>query len=447
MQGPYTSAHGLPCDPAGTLGCPTYWRNNDGTRDFQLCDSAALYSDQALPFTCGSQLRRSLIKYFYRDYCPVFSGSGLRSALTSLIEQSVSGMRAGWTDMRNFACLDNVTGQCTFAACTSATYFEPCLSTSAFNVSLDAPTGNGNVLAEWLGYAVSYYPFVMQDPRPWTTYYNASAAPGQSALPAQWGYSPISALAAANELLFAPTQPVLSHAADEVYSMPSGPALTPTQLLEGSPWALCMAVLAQPWSTMPLGADDAPAGWEALRGVDWTDTSAVAATVRRLMTAALERSPLVWHRGRRHAPTPSAVCSDTTPPVSATLPPTRLYVGSVDVHLEQLQSAPVTTTLVGAPGLSPNPSIGALAESDCGRRRGFFRAPRLLVGGHWRAHVRLRGEPPDARGHVPYRRPIAVSVRDDLGRRHVRHASGRLQRRRDVPPDGCGYRKRLCVLA
>ena len=347
LPGPYTSVQTLPCDLSGVLECPTYWRNDDGTRSFPMCDTAALYKDQQLPFTCGSQLRRSLIKYFYRDYCPVFRGSGLRSTVGLLVKQNVDVLRAGWTNPHNFACRDAATGLCTFAACDEGAMFEPCLDMAPFNVPIDAPTGQESVLTEWLSSAVKYYPFAMQDPRPWTTYYKASAAPGQASLPAQWGHSSASALAAAHELLFTPSAPVLTHGPDEAYSMPSGKGLTPTQLLEGSPWALCMAVVAQPWSTMPVGANGSAVGWEALVGVDWTDLEAVEASVGRLMAAAIARSPLVWHRGRRHAPTPSAVCAGAPPSPAAHA---RIYVGGVDVYLERLSTAPVTVNLAPAPG-------------------------------------------------------------------------------------------------
>ena len=40
-----------------------------------------------MPFTCGSQLRRSLIKYFYRNYSKTLGADGLRVATTSLLNQ------------------------------------------------------------------------------------------------------------------------------------------------------------------------------------------------------------------------------------------------------------------------------------------------------------------------------------------------------------------------
>ena len=108
-----------------------------------------------------------------------------------------------------------------------------------------------------------------------------------------------------------------------------------------------MAVLAQPWSTMPTASNGSALGWEALKGVDWTDIASVEAAVSELMTTAMQRSPLVWHRGRRHAPTPSAVCS-THPAPSP--PPSRIYVGGVDMYLEQAGTNPVLTHIVDAPG-------------------------------------------------------------------------------------------------
>ena len=39
----------LPCDAGGVLECPTYWRNDDGTREFQPCNTTeALHGDQVV---------------------------------------------------------------------------------------------------------------------------------------------------------------------------------------------------------------------------------------------------------------------------------------------------------------------------------------------------------------------------------------------------------------
>ena len=88
-----------------------------------------------MPFTCGSQLRRSLIKYFYRNYSKTLGADGLRVATTSLLNQTVHALYARWTNLSNFGCKDAATGLCSFAACASTNYYAPCLDTTAFKVS------------------------------------------------------------------------------------------------------------------------------------------------------------------------------------------------------------------------------------------------------------------------------------------------------------------------
>ena len=318
LPGPYTSVQTLPCDLPGVLECPTYWRNDDGTRSFPMCDTAALYKDQQLPFTCGSQLRRSLIKYFYRDYCPMFRGDKLRSTLGLLVKQNVGVLRAGWVDPHNFACRDAATGLCTFAACDEGAMFEPCLDMAPFNVPIDAPTGQESVLTEWLSSAVKYYPFAMQDPRPWTTYYKASAAPGQASLPAQWGHSSTSALAAAHELLFSPSAPVLTHGPDEAYSMPSGKGLTPTQLLEDSP---CEKV-----------TDDIRATHESI-------TTSTPHTVQLITRAT---TPLGTMNIRSHTPTQRAMLMHGNEKAARLSPTAKRYITAPAPPITNAREASVT---------------------------------------------------------------------------------------------------------
>ena len=164
-------------------------------------------------------------------------------------------------------------------------------------------------------------------------------------MPAQWASTPRAALAAANDMLFDPSRAVLSHDIDEAYSMPVGGDARVR--LEGSAWGLCMAAVGQLWSTMPVVNGTRAAGWEALLGVDWRDPAALAAAVRKLLAPALAKSPLFWHKGRRHAPTPSAFCTQPTPAA----PPvgSRLQVGRVDIQLLQAALSSTTTTLAPAP--------------------------------------------------------------------------------------------------
>jgi hypothetical protein len=199
------------------------------------------------------------------------------------------------------------------------------------------------VMEGWMLEADRYYAVTLQDTEPWTTYYGVSAAPGQPPLPAQWASQPQTALAAVGSLLFDPTRAILSHDIDEAYAMPVGG--TAQRRLEGSAWGLCMAAVGQPWSTMPVTNGTEAAGWRALRGVDWRDPTALASAVRGLMAPAMAHSPLAWHMGRRHAPTPSGFCTQATTHVRRT----QTAVGGVHVLLTQATGETRRTTLAPAP--------------------------------------------------------------------------------------------------
>ena len=103
----------------------------------------------------------------------------------------------------------------------------------------------------------------------------------------------------------------------------------------GSVWSMCMGLLAQgalslPASELgrPLGADDA-----FLRSFDLYDVDSVAALVGNLTRQAASHSPFIWHRARRHVPTPSGVCAKPAPQAFGTQ--SRLHVGAVRFLADQ----------------------------------------------------------------------------------------------------------------
>jgi hypothetical protein len=309
--GPYTRAEWLPCiqDSLDDARCPFYARDGAGglNRKFNkscLRDNLNTIDFQP-PFTCGSQARRSIIKYFYRNFSSSLSGVGLQNLTVQMLQAQIDQLKRDWTDASNFGCRTKATGKCDVASCSlHDNYYEPCLNMDDFYISAQ----NAMILVDaWTTELERYYQFVMQDTRAWTTYYAASAAPGQPPAPAQWKADSASAAAAAANLLFSPDAAVLTHDMDEVYNMPTDSKASDSQRLMGSAWALCMGGLAQPWSTMPTVADGSrPLGWQAIQGVDWTKLTLVKEMVQTLVQEAMDKSPLFWHKNRRHAPSPSA---------------------------------------------------------------------------------------------------------------------------------------------
>ena len=112
---------------------PIFWardENGGQSRNFTACFGDVMYGDHQLPYTCGSPVRRSIIKFFIRDYLQ--SGRfNLQRNVSQLILQVVRAMYANYTAPGSWGCLDAATGRCSLDACALASNgFAPCLSTS-----------------------------------------------------------------------------------------------------------------------------------------------------------------------------------------------------------------------------------------------------------------------------------------------------------------------------
>jgi hypothetical protein len=161
------------------------------TRAFTACYGAALQGDLDLPFTCGSQARRALIKYFFRDYAL----KHFDKQITELLLKRVQELWANLTHPNSYGCLDEATGRCTPSACRKEYGYAPCLDTD-FTVS--AAAVSQFVLKQLLLQLDGYLAFALQDTAPWTKYYNKSGV----GLPAQWDASTVAASVAAEVLHF-----------------------------------------------------------------------------------------------------------------------------------------------------------------------------------------------------------------------------------------------------
>ena len=160
---------------------------------------------------------------------------------------------------------------------------------------------------------LTYY-LLAQDTEPWTKYYNQSG-PSVSQ-PAQWNADLSSTSSALKESIFKPLDPVLQYAPHEVYSMPSSGS-PPTERAAGSVSSLCMGLLGQGMLTLPVtdfGSGFRPLGTDIpfLGSFDLHNVEEVASLVRNITKQAASQSPFLWHKARRHAPSASGVCKQST---------------------------------------------------------------------------------------------------------------------------------------
>jgi hypothetical protein len=328
--GPYSRVDVLACDPENSLECPFYARDNmsGASRAFTACFGDIMHGDHMLPFTCGSQARRSIIKYFFRNFSKVAEGGkGLSMNVSRKIKASTEALIQNYSDPRSWGCWDPVLRKCHIRACAWANGYAPCLNS---DYTISSEQVSDLIVETILAVLPDYYEKTMQDSAPWTAYYDDGNGP-----PAQWSTEAGSAAVAQQLGLFAPHSPVVSYSAEEVYSMPLHTDALSSRTLRGPTWGLCTSLLAQTAMSVPLlfsqlAGDWLPAGFNP--GSDMADLQQVEWVVQNMTQhLAMENCPFAWHKSRRHAPSRSAVCArqrQQWPAAGAS----RLNVGTVSIQ-------------------------------------------------------------------------------------------------------------------
>ena len=322
--GPYTRIDAMPCDAEGQLECPFYARDEEGgrSRQFTPCFGAVMHGDEALPYTCGSQARRAIIKYYFRDYSSAVSPKSISSNISSLIKQQVDAIYLNYTNRLSFGCGD----RCLLDECGFTNGYAPCMSTS---YTIPANVVGESLIEGALSELDAYYTFVHTNTSPWMKYY---AMPNGPRYPFQWGNDPTSAFAAQRLSHFDPSQPLVTYGPEEVYTM--------TSSSRSSMWSTCMALVGHPSMSLPLD-NQLPMGIRSAKNgetevIDMANLDEVEALITNVTLAAMESAcPFVWHRDRRHAPSVSSVCGRER----VQKPPSKLMVGDVTV---QTPFAPLT---------------------------------------------------------------------------------------------------------
>ena len=80
-------------------------------------------------------------------------------------------------------------------------------------------------------------------------------------------------------------------------------------------------------SFRPLGCDN-----DFMRSFNFYDVDSVAGMVRNITKQAAAKSPFIWHKARRHAPTQSGICAKPRPQTYGTQ--SRMHIGAVEFHAE-----------------------------------------------------------------------------------------------------------------
>lgn len=302
FMGPYNAVEILPCDAEGVLDCPFYARDPEKkTRDFT---ASCLSSSDSLPFTCGSNARQSIIKYFFRTYSHMAVGQNLSRS----IQTKVGEIFANYTNPGSMGCYNPTTGMCAHSdTCSFNGGYSPCMDTT---FELNSQEVGLFIINQILESLPAYYAFVLTSTAPWLV----------QTTPFQWKKDPLKAAAAQRLSHFAPKSPIVSYNNEEVYEMNAEDDTTT------SIWSMCTALLGHAAMSLPIVDPILEKPFFGEEG-----STSVEDLVRKITQTAMQSaSPFFWHADRRHAPSPSSACTQNKKRQRS--PPGKLVIETVAVQ-------------------------------------------------------------------------------------------------------------------
>ena len=302
FMGPYSKVNYWTQDLMGLLPVPSWHRDSFGTsRAVNPRECVKSSMDRSPPYSCGSQARQAVIKYFFRDYLP----RQQNSTMNSIINSMTGDIQAAWGNMSQYTCLcrDNVTHS--IACCnTSDTWLPPNLSPSYQSLP------SNTILRELTSKLKDFYRYSLEESQVWTKY-----LPPETLAAYNWSADSANAELASHQAHFRTDVPVVS------YSEVRSPLIT-TAL-----WQQCHGLLSQIFFTIPM-AGSAPRNLP-VGGVDGVNAldSFIQAAVREMFTS----SPLYRHYNVSYVPSDSRMCrkSAATPAWSKKIKLSSYSVGQV----------------------------------------------------------------------------------------------------------------------
>ncbi|KAJ1468673.1 hypothetical protein T484DRAFT_3629597 [Baffinella frigidus] len=349
LLGPYGRADLSPRDLGGQLPALEYYRDRErgATRDFVLpCTGDELDGDFHPPFTCGSKVRRSIIKSFVRD------GIGDAGAINELAKTAIAleiqtmlhQARVVFQNPTKLscACVNPVPvafgPQC--CADSLGKYFEAGAGEASVPEKLRTLAGEEKavVLARLVPANVRDFKFttitntdvasalvdVAFGYLQTDVWKNRSVSTSHGVDPLAYVLSDQQREIAVREGLYQTTEPLTTYGLADAFE----------QTTTASALEVCMGAVSQVMFTLPVGdhTTGAPTTLSSMDVWDPTQTApeghftALEAWVRRLVADARDVSPLYWSHRLKHVASDSRVCvalfSDAgtdaeTPPASA----------------------------------------------------------------------------------------------------------------------------------
>ncbi|KAJ1466247.1 hypothetical protein T484DRAFT_1756794, partial [Baffinella frigidus] len=338
LLGPYGKTDMWPSDIEDVLPTVSYFRDTlaGKTRDFELpCTGDALRGDLTGPYTCGADVRRSIIKYFVRNFTDIAdSGNNgmAKSAVVSGVLRQIQLAKSLFENLGTYGCA------CPESADTSLKpiHVQCCaLLLGAFDPLMnslhDLSTANRReILDNLMSPAMRDFTFssvqqtleidgllnrimdysrhdIWRNTETMTSYYDNKG---------EYAWDQTKRTLAADEALFTSTEDIKQYSAEDV----SDP-------LHTSPFEMCMGLLSQVLFTIPTknsaeftkddsDTRDVPTTLDSLSAFDPMvaspdeHLSSMEYFVSSVVEEAASKSPVFWSHWMRHQPSDSLVCED-----------------------------------------------------------------------------------------------------------------------------------------
>jgi hypothetical protein len=311
-MGPYARMDFWTSGSDGSLPVPYWSRDTAGSgdnRNIDLpCGPDKIGTDLNPPFTCGSETRRAIIKYFVRDE---INGNREGNSLTEeLVQKQIKKLMDAWSDPSKYACrCTDGTNSLTCCTCEDDT----CIIPDNLDVPYDLIESE-DVLEHIVKRIPPYWEkvFAKKDNEAFLKWANSDAKESY-----RWENNPVHTAAAVNEHVYAWDRPVMFYNGSEI-----GSPFRNTTL-----WETCTGLLSQVLFTLPVRQQSTGAQWSLskLVGVDKLpefdptndrdppyDRSPTETFIEKAMRDAYTDSSTFWHHALRYVPSKSIACSDAT---------------------------------------------------------------------------------------------------------------------------------------
>lgn len=361
--GPYARMDYASRGYRNNLPVPSWSRNDNETsapsRSFSLpCTPDKLKGDLKTPFTCGSEARRSVIKYFVRNFA---SAPGLmpgqcdtpdvnatvqdanKQRLLNVIHKRLTALYDAWSDPVKLMCQERdatgelVPGSYGFQFCDGDNYetWTP-IQLNDFDTATSA-----DVAEEIFASAPCFYKTSMDNPAVWFKNLHQDEKNLY-----EWSASSEAAFAARQSSLFHKHKPVVSYGDDELEE--------PFHNGTVSMWEMCAGLLGHVHFTMPLTKNaqgqyvpttlKASSSYSPYAPSTTPNITSLENFILQVSRDAFEISPFYRHYGMFHLPSNSAGCPDFAAQAAASNP---VLNGETYTILQEVEPGHGTTTLTG----------------------------------------------------------------------------------------------------